>query len=151
MNVKFQPPFICILVCFYFRLILFCSSYTNRFKVIYAVNCGGGIHTDSNGILYQADPLDHEGISSDYGLEVDILRISEQDQLLYQTERYSTSNFVYHIPITEDGTYVLVNKFSEVFFNEPNKKVIFLLFHRVFSINIMIHLDLNDFDCLVIL
>ena len=119
----FQLSYKFILVCFYFRLILFCSSSTNRFTVVYAINCGGGIHTDSNGILYQEDSLEHEGISSDYGLGVGIQRISQQDQLLYQTERYSTSNFVYNIPITEDGTYVLVTKFSEVFFNEPNQKV----------------------------
>lgn len=36
-------------------------------EVVYAVNCGGGEHVDSNGIYYSDDPLVDEGIASDYG------------------------------------------------------------------------------------
>ena len=126
MILAFHSSCYLVMVFIYFRLILFCSSSSNQFSVVYAINCGGGVHTDSNGILYHADPLEHEGISSDYGLGFEIRRISEMDQLLYQSERYSTSNFIYNIPITEDGTYVLVLKFSEVFFDEPNRKVIYI-------------------------
>ena len=50
-------------------------------------------------------------------------RVSEDDQILYQTERYHTSTFGYDIPVSEDGWYLLVLKFSEVYFNAPNMKV----------------------------
>ena len=50
-------------------------------------------------------------------------RVPEDDQILYQTERYHTSTFGYDIPVSEDGWYLLVLKFSEVYFNAPNMKV----------------------------
>ena len=87
-------------------------------KVIFAVNCGGDAHVDSNGIRYQKDSLE-------------IGRVSDLDAVLYQTERYHHANFGYDIPITEDGDYVLVLKFCEVYFNSPGMKVlnIFAEFH----------------------
>ena len=54
-------------------------------------------------------------------------RVPEDDQILYQTERYHTSTFGYDIPVSEDGWYLLVLKFSEVYFNAPNMKVIMIL------------------------
>ena len=63
------------------------------------------------------------GTSSDYGKQLLIGRVPQKDQILYQTERYHTSTFGYDIPITEDGRYLLVLKFSEVYFNAPNMKV----------------------------
>ena len=47
----------------------------------------------------------------------------QNDQILYQTERYHTDTFGYDIPVKEDGWYLLVLKFSEVYFNAPNMKV----------------------------
>ncbi|XP_047501782.1 malectin-like [Penaeus chinensis] len=44
-------------------------------------------------------------------------------QILYQTERYHHSTFGYEIPLKGDGDYVLVLKFSEVYFNAPDQKV----------------------------
>ena len=51
-------------------------------------------------------------------------RVPQQDQILYQTERYDTATFGYDIPVYDDGWYLLVLKFSEVYFNAPNMKVI---------------------------
>ena len=95
-------------------------------KVVYAVNCGGEAHTDSFGIQYLRD-MSKVGTSSDYGKQLLIGRVPQKDQILYQTERYHTSTFGYDIPITEDGRYLLVLKFSEVYFNAPNMKVSFFL------------------------
>jgi hypothetical protein len=89
------------------------------------VNCGGEAHTDSYGIQYLRD-MSKVGTSSDYGKQLLIGRVPQKDQILYQTERYHTSTFGYDIPITEDGRYLLVLKFSEVYFNAPNMKVSFL-------------------------
>ncbi|XP_014787699.2 uncharacterized protein LOC106881727 [Octopus bimaculoides] len=91
-------------------------------EITWAVNCGGGVHTDIHGIRYQADYL-KTGIASDYGKNLMIQRIVPQDQILYQTERYHTSTFGYEIPIKEDGDYVLTLKFCEVWFTSPNQKV----------------------------
>jgi len=91
-------------------------------EIIWAVNCGGDAHVDSNGIRYQRDTL-NVGINSDYGKSMVINRVHQDDQILYQTERYHTANFGYEIPIPHDGEYVLVLKFSEVWFTAPNQKV----------------------------
>ena len=93
-------------------------------EVIWAVNCGGDAHTDVHGIRYQRDSLS-EGISSDYGKSLLIQRVVPQDQILYQTERYHISTFGYEFPIKQDGDYVIVLKFSEVWFTAPNKKVVY--------------------------
>jgi hypothetical protein len=91
-------------------------------EVIWAVNCGGEAHTDIHGIRYQEDNLPI-GISSDYGKSLMIQRVVPQDQILYQTERYNTNTFGYSIPLSKDGNYVLVLKFSEVWFTSPSQKV----------------------------
>ena len=51
-------------------------------EVIYAINCGGEAHTDLNGIRYDADVA---GTASDFGRSGTIRRVSEADQILYQT------------------------------------------------------------------
>ena len=91
-------------------------------KVAYAVNCGGEAHTDTLGVQYARD-MNKVGTASDYGKQLLIGRVPQRDQILYQTERYHTSTFGYDIPIAEDGRYLLVLKFSEVYFNAPNMKV----------------------------
>ncbi|XP_050408607.2 malectin-B [Patella vulgata] len=91
-------------------------------EVVWAVNCGGQAHTDVHGIRYQADSL-QIGYASDYGKSLTIQRVVPQDQILYQTERYHRSTFGYDIPVTKDGDYVLVLKFSEVWFTSSSQKV----------------------------
>ena len=91
-------------------------------RVIYAVNCGGESHTDVFGVRYSRDS-NRVGTASDYGKQLLIARVPQQDQILYQTERYHTSTFGYDIPVAEDGHYLLILKFSEVYFSAPNMKV----------------------------
>lgn len=96
---------------------------SNAYKVIYAVNCGGDEHIDSHGIKYEKDSL-KVGTSSDYGRTLgSIERVPPTDEIVYQTERYHTSTFGYEISLAGDGDYVLVLKFSEVWFEKPNSKV----------------------------
>ncbi|XP_014215596.1 malectin-A [Copidosoma floridanum] len=97
----------------------------HSYEVIYAVNCGGDDHIDSNGIRYERDPLMGKvGTDSDYGKQLlSIGRVREKDLILYQTERYHHSTFGYDIPIDEDGEYVMVLKFSEVYFSASDRKV----------------------------
>ncbi|XP_015510139.1 malectin-A [Neodiprion pinetum] len=93
-------------------------------EVIYAINAGGEAHVDSIGVRYMKDPLMGKiGTASDYGKQLIIGRVNSVDQILYQTERYHHSTFGYDIPIKEDGDYVMVLRFCEVYFNSPNMKV----------------------------
>ncbi|XP_018333720.1 malectin [Agrilus planipennis] len=123
-------------------LLLINSSFSVE-NVIYAVNCGGEAHTDVNGIRYERDPLHGRvGIASDYGKRLFIGRIPPQDQILYQTERYHTNTFGYDIPIPDDGDYVIVLKFCEVYFTSPDQKV----FDVVLNGDHTVVADLDIFD-----
>jgi hypothetical protein len=42
---------------------------------------------------------------------------------IYQTERWYSETFTYSIPLKEAGRYVIILKFSEVYFNNANEKV----------------------------
>lgn len=106
------------------------TSSGSKTKVVYAINCGGEEHTGLDGVHYEADPL-QVGIASDFGRRYSIARVPPQDAVLYQTERYYTNTFIYDIPLSGDGDYVLVLKFSEVYFTSPGQKV--FLFHFSFS------------------
>lgn len=90
-------------------------------EVIYAVNSGGPAHTDLNGVHYQADKLT-VGTASDFGKSLTIGRVAPPDQILYQTERYHLSNFGYQISVKENGEYVLILKFCEVYFQGSRLK-----------------------------
>ena len=107
-------------------LLLYCPLYTHAYDVVFAVNCGGPRHTDRYGIRYKADD-NPVGISSTFGRSLSISRVHSDDMILYQTERYHTSSFSYSIPIEEDGDYVLVTKFSEVYFQHSGGKVSLVL------------------------
>lgn len=61
--------------------------------------------------------------ASDYGMKLPILRSNPEDQILYQTERYNEETFGYEVPIREEGDYVLVLKFAEVYFAQSQQKV----------------------------
>jgi len=110
-------------------------------EVVYAVNCGGDSHTDVHGVSYAKDS-NRAGTESDYGRQLSIGRVPPVDQVLYQTERYHTNTFGYDIPVREDGWYLLVLKFSEVYFGAPNMKV----FDVVLNGDLTIASDLDIFD-----
>ncbi|CAF0734047.1 unnamed protein product [Rotaria sordida] len=101
--------------------------------VMYAINCGGDAHTDANGIKYRKDYL-KSGITSDYGRNSFISRVSREDMALYQTERYDLNSFSYEIDLVDDGDYVLWMKFAEVWFNAPNMKVFQVLLNNEHSV-----------------
>ncbi|VDM33298.1 unnamed protein product [Hydatigera taeniaeformis] len=106
--------------------VVFClvvrGNLAAKLNPVFAVNCGGDEHIDSNGVLYFAD-FNDRGIASGHGLNLVMHRAPESDAVLYQTERYDTSSFFYEFPIPADGKYVLHLKFSEVWFQYPNGKV----------------------------
>ncbi|CAG7666416.1 unnamed protein product [Allacma fusca] len=96
---------------------------SNEVKLLLAINAGGPHHIDVHGIPYDKDPLT-DGIASDHGMHLNqIGRAHPADEILYRTERYGTSTFGYDINLPEDGKYVLVMQFCEVYFREPGQKV----------------------------
>jgi len=131
-----QPP--TIFLCALHLLILSLVSVAGGLdvaNVIYAINAGGDAHTDIQGIVYKRDPLSNvAGIASDFGKQLSINRVHPHDQVLYQTERYHTQNFGYNIPIKEEGQYVIVLKFSEVYFNAAGQKVFDVVLNNDHSI-----------------
>jgi len=92
-------------------------------KVIAAINCGGDEYTDSNGVKYEADKYFNGGTPSEHGLNFNIK--NTEDELLYQTERWSSETLTYSLPLKSNinGKYVLILKFSEVYFNSYGEKV----------------------------
>ena len=109
----------------FFLIALFFSSIESIGEVVYAVNCGSGAHTDLHGVHYQADRLS-VGTASDFGKSLQIERAAPADQILYQTERYHVADFGYTVPIKEEGEFVLVLKFSEVYFRGSKLKVSYI-------------------------
>ena len=101
-----------------------------------AINCGGPSYTSSNGIKYIKDTYFIGGQSSDAGLNLEIK--NTKDQIVYQTERWSEEDLIYNIPIKNQGTYVLILKFSEIYFNSIGEKV--------FDIKIGDDIIINDLD-----
>jgi hypothetical protein len=89
-------------------------------NVLLAINCGGESYRDSKDIYYLEDSYVEGGQSSDFGSQFEIK--NTHDQIVYQTERWSENDFTYSLPVPE-GKYVLVLKFSEVYFNSANEKV----------------------------
>lgn len=112
-------------IIFVMALALWQYTVAAAYKVVYAVNAGGDAHIDRFDIRYEADSQ-KLGVASDFGKNLMIIgRVAHQtDEILYQTERYHTSTFGYDLPAKEgDGEYVLILKFCEVYFNQPNQKV----------------------------
>ncbi|KAM6423298.1 malectin isoform 1-T1 [Liasis olivaceus] len=108
-------------------------------NVIWAVNAGGEAHVDVHGIHFRKDPLEGRvGRASDYGMKLPILRSNPEDQILYQTERYNEETFGYEVPIKEEGDYVLVLKFAEVYFAQSQQKV--------FDVRLNGHVVVKDLD-----
>jgi hypothetical protein len=91
-------------------------------KVVIAINCGGDSYEDAEGVVYEADNYYNTGNESDYGLQYDIELTKDEE--LYQTERWADKDLVYTVPFDQSvGRYVLILKFSEVYFAQSGEKV----------------------------
>lgn len=105
-----------------------------------AINCGGEEYQDENGILYQADEYFNGGTPSDFGIQYEIGQTKDED--LYQTERWSDKDLIYNLPIdAEPAKYILILKFSEVYFTSAEEKV----FNIALGSKIVVQ-DLDVFD-----
>ena len=101
--------------------IIYINSRLNPSNVEIAINCGGPEFRTKAGVTYQKDTYFKGGESSDFGMNSEIKNTKEKE--IYQTERWSTEDLEYNIPLQKDGRYVLVLKFSEVYFNSKGEKI----------------------------
>ncbi|KAK6014670.1 hypothetical protein OSTOST_19943, partial [Ostertagia ostertagi] len=83
---------------------------------------GGYRHVGAYGIIYQEDQ-NPVGIVSDYGSRYIFPNVPIEDRKLYETERYHNGDLTYTFDIAKDGEYVIVLKFSEVYFQSSGQKV----------------------------
>ena len=112
-----------LFIFIFFLIISQTSSKMDPSKVIAAINCGGDEYIDSNGITYENDKYFLGGTSSDHGYNYRIK--NTEDEILYQTERWSSETLTYSIPLKSNinGKYVLNLKFSEVYFTNQGDKI----------------------------
>ena len=111
-----------ILDAVFFSLnIIYSYSRLNPSNVEIAINCGGPEFRTKAGVTYQKDKYFIGGEASDFGINSEIK--NTKDKEIYQTERWSTEDLLYDIPLEKDGKYVLVLKFSEVYFNNKGEKI----------------------------
>ena len=96
-------------------------SKLNPSNVEIAINCGGPEFRTKSGIVFQKDKYFIGGEASDFGMNSEIKSTKDKD--IYQTERWSTEDLIYEIPIQKEGKYVLILKFSEVYFNSKGEKI----------------------------
>lgn len=122
----------------------FTQAALNKEKVVAAIKCGSrtSYKSPNSDVEFSEDKYFRGGIESSAGEQYTEAWPEIPDLALYQTERYTNSeSLVYEIPLpkgSEDGHYVLVLKFSEVYFTAPGKKV--------FDISLGSHTVLKDVD-----
>ena len=97
------------------------NSKLNPSNVEIAINCGGPEFRTKSGVTYQKDKYFVGGEASDFGMNSEIKNTKEKE--IYQTERWSTEDLIYNIPLKKEGKFVLVLKFSEVYFNNKGEKI----------------------------
>ncbi|CAB3403039.1 unnamed protein product [Caenorhabditis bovis] len=90
-------------------------------QVVYAVNCGGPTVKAAHNIVYEEDRL-KIGTTSAAGIIYDFPNAHIDDVPLYQTERFHEETFGYEFELP-NGDYVLILKFSEVYFQAPYQKL----------------------------
>jgi hypothetical protein len=104
-------------------------------EVIYALNAGGDTYTSqTSGIEYINDSTTG-WVSGGNTYSASDSIAGTEDDTLYQSERYA--DFSYTIPL-ENGSYDVVLKFAEIFWNEPGR--------RIFDVEVEGEEVVNDLD-----
>jgi Malectin domain len=99
------------------KIILILLTMTTKaiaFEQVYALNCAGKAHTDSDGIVYQTR---NEKVERNYldenSNKFDIGTVPKSDRPIYYSYEfawYDDNPRIYHLPLESDGTYVLIAK-----------------------------------------
>ncbi|KAM3134911.1 hypothetical protein pb186bvf_012911 [Paramecium bursaria] len=100
----------------------------NPKKVLFAINCGApSAHKGQSGIQYEKDvQSDPDTVVADYNQNTEVssqtIKFTREPDI-YLTERHAYKSFSYQVPLQKEGTYVLILKFAEMYFSQPNKRV----------------------------
>ncbi|CAD8065823.1 unnamed protein product [Paramecium primaurelia] len=109
------------------------SKPLNPKKVLYAINCGAPSNYKSpSGIQYEKDiQTDPETVVADYSLNSEVssqqIKYTREPEI-YLTERHAYKTFSYQIPLQKEGTYTLILKFAEMYFDTKGKRVFHVKF-----------------------
>jgi len=91
-------------------------------KIVLAINCGSDTPiTDDDGVTYEADKYFDGGVMSSEGANH---RWMAPNTDIYHSERWAKDKkMTYKLPISSTGTFTLILKFSEVYFEQLGEKV----------------------------
>jgi hypothetical protein len=95
-------------------------TFTGSGQVVFAVNAGGPMYVDKNGIRFAADSCYSGGYTAKRTSGI----ADTLDDVLYQSERYG--DFSYTIPVT-NGYYMVTLKFAEMVSTASNQRVFDIL------------------------
>ncbi len=122
-------------ILFLLAFLLVSQSETRKIQadqVELAIDCGSFVEfRTEDGITYQKDQYFSESKVADYSLDSEKNGVEirfTKDQGLYFTERHQDYNFHYNLPLQQEGKYVIILRFTELYFQTRNK--------RQFNINI---------------
>ncbi|CAG9335960.1 unnamed protein product [Blepharisma stoltei] len=105
-----------MLVGFWQLLIIFIniilSLSLDPTTVVLAMNTGGITYVSAYGFTYSPDTYNTQGSSYFDGSQTITQTLNGY---IYQSERVSTGTWGYDIPVSPDGTYVLILEFAEIF------------------------------------
>jgi Malectin domain len=83
------------------------------FDQIFAINAGGAAHTDEDGIIYQERDSKHGFWDQLSQNTLHMGTVPESDKNIYRYYEYKDHSPInYHLPLENDGLYVLIAKFT---------------------------------------
>jgi Malectin domain len=102
-------------------------TFVSAYEVISAINCGGADFVDTDGHQYSKDTNFSSGSFASIwnNRSMTMSDVSEVNRPLYLYFRYTSAPTVlkYRVPVTGDGTYVLLLKFSDTENQKENDHV----------------------------
>ncbi|EGR27941.1 pyridine nucleotide-disulfide oxidoreductase family protein, putative [Ichthyophthirius multifiliis] len=105
---------------------IFKTKELNPKKVVRAINAGSTItKMSTQGFVFQKDQgFDEDTNAVEYsGSSTNQIIKYAKEQYVYMTERHGYQSFNYQLNIEEEGTYVLILKFCEMYFDKKGKRV----------------------------
>ncbi|CAG9312399.1 unnamed protein product [Blepharisma stoltei] len=103
--------------------------------IVLAINAGGSAYSSSFGFSYSSD-IYYTSTSKASNKGGNIAHTV--NEFIYQTERWDSVTWGYDLPVSTDGTYVLILQFAEVNFSNTNK--------RIFTVKIGDYVVANNLD-----
>ncbi|CAG9312411.1 unnamed protein product [Blepharisma stoltei] len=102
--------------------------------IVMAINSGGSAYTSFYGFSYSADTYSTGGTIYVVGGSV----ANTKDDSMYLSERYAKTSWGYSLPLSTDGTYVLILQFCDILFTTTNT--------RKFTVKIGSYVVANNLD-----